>query len=108
MIGDRLEDVRNRTLAKRTPRSSLGSRAGALLARQSQVLENDEAMDVSLAEQRRRIETDPSIVAPSWAVYAVKLDEIEFWQANEERRHIRLRYRRLKDGLGWAQKRLWP
>ena len=86
----------------------IGSRAGALLARQSQLLDNDEALETGLAEQRRRIEADPSIVAPAWAVYAVKPEEIEFWQADEERRHIRLRYRRMTDSVSWVRERLWP
>ncbi|MEG3084404.1 pyridoxal 5'-phosphate synthase [Sphingomonas sp. PB2P12] len=86
----------------------IGSRAGALLARQSEVLDDDGTLDVGLAEQRRRIETNPSIVAESWAVYAVRPDEIEFWQANEERRHIRLRYRRINDSEDWEKERLWP
>jgi len=86
----------------------IGSRAGALLARQSQVLDDDEALEVGLAEQRRRIEANTTIVSPAWAVYAVKPQEIEFWQADEERRHIRLRYRRITDSVGWVRERLWP
>jgi pyridoxamine 5'-phosphate oxidase len=86
----------------------IGSRVGALLERQSQVLDDDEALEAGLAEQRRRIEADPSIVAPTWAVYAVKPEEIEFWQADEERKHIRLRYRRMTDSVSWVRERLWP
>lgn len=85
----------------------IGSRAGALLARQSDVLVSDAALDAGLAEQRRRIQTDPSIVSPTWAVYAVKPDEVEFWQADEERKHTRLQYR-LEDHGGWTHERLWP
>ena len=85
----------------------IGSRAGALLARQSDVLVSDAALDAGLAEQRRRIEADPSTVSPTWAVYVVKPDEVEFWQADEERRHTRLRYRQENQG-GWTRERLWP
>ncbi|MCJ2009548.1 pyridoxal 5'-phosphate synthase [Methylobacterium sp. J-092] len=85
----------------------IGSRTGALLARQSDVLVSDAALDAGLAEQRRRIEADPSTVSPTWAVYAVKPNEVEFWQADEERRHTRLRYRRENHG-GWTRERLWP
>jgi len=85
----------------------IGSRAGALLARQSDVLVDDASLDVGLAEQRRRIDADPSIVSPSWAVYALKPDEVEFWQADEERRHTRLRYRLDEHGR-WVRERLWP
>lgn len=85
----------------------IGSRAGALLARQSDVLVTAAALDAGLAEQRRRIEAKPSIVSPTWAVYAVRPDEVEFWQADEERRHTRLRYRQVNHG-DWTRERLWP
>ena len=86
----------------------VGSRASALLARQSDVLEKDDALETELAEQRDRLERDPSLVSPTWAVYAVKPNEIEFWQADEERRHTRLRYRRAAGDKGWMKERLWP
>jgi pyridoxamine 5'-phosphate oxidase len=84
----------------------VGSRAAALLARQSDILSGDDELDRGLEQQRKRIAEDRRIVAPNWAVYAVKPVEIEFWQGNEERRHIRLRYRRHE--AGWARERLWP
>ena len=87
-----------------------GSRAAALLARQSQVMcgndEFDEALDKALERQRARLADDPGIVAPDWAVYALEPTEIEFWQGDEQRRHIRLRYRRHE--AGWVRERLWP
>ena len=86
----------------------LGSRAGALMARQSDVLETEAELDDDLAEQRRRVEADPSLTSPNWAVYALNPETVEFWQAEEERRHIRLQYRRPTDNIGWARKRLWP
>ena len=86
----------------------VGSRAGALLARQSDVLEKEDALEAGLAEQRHRLERDPSLVSPTWAVYAVMPNEIEFWQADEERRHTRLRYRRVTGAQGWIKERLWP
>jgi pyridoxamine 5'-phosphate oxidase len=83
-----------------------GSRAAALLARQSQVLCGTDEFDRALARQRARVAEDPGIVAPDWAVYALEPTEIEFWQGDEQRRHIRLRYRR--HGVGWRRERLWP
>lgn len=85
----------------------VGSRAGALLARQSDILEGEEALDRGLAEQRLRIEGDPTIVSPSWSVYAVKPNEVEFWQADDERRHTRLRYTR-SFREEWHRDQLWP
>lgn len=83
-----------------------GSRAGALLARQSDVLDREEDLEKGLKLQRQRIADDPQLVSANWAVYAVNPTEIEFWQGNEERRHVRLRYRR--DGENWIRERLWP
>jgi len=33
-------------------------------------------------------------------------DEVEFWQGDHQRQHIRLRYRRAD--AGWVTERLWP
>ena len=84
----------------------LGSRAGGLLGRQSDVLESEQALEDALALQLRRLEAEPGLVAPQWAVYAVLPDVVEFWQGNEQRRHVRLRY--VRDGEGWTTERLWP
>jgi pyridoxamine 5'-phosphate oxidase len=32
--------------------------------------------------------------------------EVEFFQGDDRRRHVRLRYRR--DGAGWTRELLWP
>jgi pyridoxamine 5'-phosphate oxidase len=83
-----------------------GSRAGALLGRQSDVLASDQELEDGLAEQLERLKEDPQLVSPRWAVYAVLPDTIEFWQGHEERRHVRLRYQR--NGSAWTTERLWP
>ncbi|TCR91951.1 pyridoxal 5'-phosphate synthase [Rhizobium sp. BK376] len=83
-----------------------GSRAAALLNRQSDVLSSDADLDAGLAEQRLRLADQPDLIAPNWAVFVVMPHEVEFWQGNEEGRHQRLRYRR--DRGGWIQERLWP
>jgi pyridoxamine 5'-phosphate oxidase len=33
-----------------------------------------------------------------WTVYTLRADEVEFWQADPDRRHLRLRYDRSSDG----------
>ena len=83
-----------------------GSRAGALMGRQSDVLESEQALEDALAVQSRRLEAAPGLVAPQWAVYAVRPDVVEFWQGHEQRRHVRLRY--VRGAAGWATERLWP
>lgn len=83
-----------------------GSRAGALTDRQSDVLDDPGQLDRAVAEQRERIAQDPGLVAPSWTVYAVEPRQVEFWQADIDRRHTRLRYTRTAQG--WVRERLWP
>ncbi|WP_445149206.1 pyridoxine/pyridoxamine 5'-phosphate oxidase [Baekduia sp. Peel2402] len=75
------------------------ARAEALLARQSQ----------PLVGELPELEVPPAdLVAEHWTVYEVVADEVEFWQADAERRHVRLRYLREADGAGWTTERLWP
>lgn len=83
----------------------IGSRAAALLARQSDVLlfSNDPAQT---AQARQRITDHPGLIAQNWAVFCVVQRDVEFFQGDAERRHQRLLYRRV--GLDWVRERLWP
>ena len=83
-----------------------GSRAGALLGRQSDVLASDWEFEDGLAKQLKRLEENPQLISPQWVVYAVRPGTIEFWQGHEQRRHMRLRYRR--NATAWTTERLWP
>ncbi|MEN3540348.1 pyridoxal 5'-phosphate synthase [Microbispora sp. ZYX-F-249] len=85
---------------------SPGARADALTGRQSQVLDEPSDLEAALRAAHARIEADPAVVAPDWTVYGVRADDVEFWQADRDRRHIRLRYTRA-DGA-WTRHRLWP
>ncbi|MDE1995804.1 MAG: pyridoxal 5'-phosphate synthase [Rhizobiaceae bacterium] len=85
---------------------SAGARAVALLSRQSDPLLSESELDDGLRRQRQRLAADPDLVAPNWAVFVVMPHEVEFWQGDTERRHMRLRYRR--DRTGWIKERLWP
>ncbi|MGG4604196.1 pyridoxal 5'-phosphate synthase [Paenalcaligenes sp. Me131] len=87
----------------------VGSRAGALLGRQSDVLLNEQELINGLAQQRQRVEHDPTLANPDWVVYRVEAHEVEFWQGDTERNHVRLRYRRTEStNTGWIKERLWP
>jgi pyridoxamine 5'-phosphate oxidase len=77
-----------------------------MLARQSDPLESAQDLDMALAQQLRRLEEAPDLVAANWALFIVRPHAVEFWQGDEDRRHGRLRY--LRDGDGWLQERLWP
>lgn len=42
---------------------------------------------------------------PDWQSYAVRAQTVEFWQADPDRRHLRVRYTR---SAGWTRDLLWP
>ena len=94
---------------ERSARDFLGrspdARAEALLGRQSQVLDDPAKAEILLRESRDRLAAQPDLVAADWTLYAVAARDVEFWQADEQRRHTRLRYRRT--GQGWTRERLW-
>ncbi len=52
-------------------------------------------------------ERDPATAAPGHTRYAVLAEEVEFWQGDQHRRHVRLAYRRQDDG-GWHHGLRWP
>lgn len=83
-----------------------GAKAAALIARQSEVLGSPQELEDAFARQCRRLQEEPDLVAPSWALFIVMPHEVEFWQGDSERRHRRLRYKREK--TGWIREQLWP
>ena len=82
------------------------SRAESLTGRQSEVLADPAEMEVALQEARARIAAARDLVATDWTLYALTADQVEFWQADEQRRHTRLLYKRV--GPAWTRFRLWP
>jgi pyridoxamine 5'-phosphate oxidase len=86
----------------RTP----ASRAEALAGRQSQPLADPAELDEALGRAQAELAANPGLVAPAWTLYALTADDVEFWQADHERRHIRLQYRRAADA--WSRRLLWP
>lgn len=83
-----------------------GSRIASAVGRQSEELEDPADLEDALQDARERLTGEPDAVAADWAVYDLIPDEVEFWQADSERKHLRLRYR-LSRGR-WERKRLWP
>jgi len=82
------------------------SRVEAYIGRQSQVLRDPAELDAAAAEAARWVEENPDVAPETWTRYLIDPDEVEFWQASHDRRHVRLRYRRTEDG--WTSERLWP
>ena len=83
-----------------------GAKAVALVERQSEVLGSRQELENALARQHCRLQGEPDLVAPSWALFIVMPHDVEFWQGDSERRHHRLRYKREK--TGWIREQLWP
>jgi pyridoxamine 5'-phosphate oxidase len=82
------------------------SRAESLIGNQSSVLADPAELDGALDDARARVAEDPSLVPEHWTLYHLIPDEVEFWQADRARRHVRLRYK-LRDQR-WARELLWP
>jgi pyridoxamine 5'-phosphate oxidase len=85
---------------------SEGSRIAALVGRQSAVLADPAALAREMETARRRLADDAQLVATDHTVYILTPAQVEFWQGDHQRQHIRLRYRR--SGAGWVTERLWP
>ncbi|MFI6562816.1 pyridoxal 5'-phosphate synthase [Streptomyces sp. NPDC050534] len=85
---------------------STGALAAALTGRQSEVLGSlEELAQMSQAawDQARR---EPDAPVPTWTLYRLDPDTVEFFQGDERRRHVRLNYRRSHEG--WERELLWP
>ncbi|MFF2330672.1 MULTISPECIES: pyridoxal 5'-phosphate synthase [unclassified Streptomyces] len=84
------------------------ARAEVLLGRQSDRLADAEERDRAFRAALARIQSDPALVSPEWTLYTLVPAEIEFWQADKNRLHARLRYERPDRGSSWERHMLWP
>jgi pyridoxamine 5'-phosphate oxidase len=82
------------------------SRAAALTGRQSELLDDPADLDAAFRQSQAAVDANPVLVAPGWTLYQLTADTVEFWQADHQRRHIRLRYQRTAGA--WASHLLWP
>ncbi|MFD7513895.1 pyridoxal 5'-phosphate synthase [Streptomyces niveus] len=85
---------------------STGALAAALTGRQSEVLGSAEELARASGAAWERARAEPDAPVPTWTAYVLVADEVEFFQGDAQRRHVRLRYRRT-DG-GWRRELLWP
>jgi pyridoxamine 5'-phosphate oxidase len=83
-----------------------GSRIAGLVGRQSAVLEDPRKLALEIEAASHRLAEDPFAIAEDHAVYVLTPAEVEFWQGDRQRQHIRLRYRR--SAHDWITERLWP
>ena len=85
-----------------------GSRLGALVSHQSEILPNRRPLEEKLAELERQYAATDDVPTPEWwGGYAVEPSTLEFWQGRDNRLHDRLLYRRADTG-GWRLERLSP
>lgn len=84
----------------------LGARAVTLAGTQSAPLASPEECAVAVRAALGCLEAMPEVVSPAWTLYAVVADEVEFWQAHEDRQHTRVKYRHHDDR--WTHQMLWP
>jgi pyridoxamine 5'-phosphate oxidase len=85
-----------------------GSRLGAWVSRQSEVLPGRQTLEIRLKDLEARYADSDQIPLPEyWGGYCIRPEVIEFWQGRPNRLHDRLQYRK-KDENNWAIERLSP
>lgn len=84
-----------------------GSKLGAIVSEQSQVVASREILEKRLAELEKSYEGKEVERPENWGGYIVKPISIEFWQGRPNRLHDRIRYTLQKD-LNWKIERLQP
>jgi len=100
---ERVDEAVSRAYFASRPR---GSQLGAVVSRQSEVIENRDVLERRLADTRRTWQ-DRDIPKPdNWGGYRVVPERIEFWQGRENRLHDRIRFV-VTDGH-WRRERLSP
>jgi pyridoxamine 5'-phosphate oxidase len=85
---------------------STGALAAALTGHQSDVLGSQEELAAASQAAWEQAQAEPDAPVPTWTRYILEPYEVEFFQGDERRRHVRLRYRR--EERGWATELLWP
>lgn len=84
-----------------------GSRLGAWVSPQSEVIDGRGVLEARLASLQQRYDGATDIARPeNWGGYRVAPSTIEFWQGRQNRLHDRLRYSRT--AVGWQIERLAP
>jgi pyridoxamine 5'-phosphate oxidase len=85
---------------------STGALAAALTGRQSEVLGSVEELARASEAAWERARQEPAAESPTWTLYRLRPDAVEFFQGEERRRHVRLSYRWAAGT--WVRELLWP
>jgi pyridoxamine 5'-phosphate oxidase len=85
---------------------STGALAAALTGRQSRELGSLEELARASEAAWDRAAREPDTPVASWTLYRLRPEEVEFFQGEPRRRHVRLVYRRTDQG--WSRGLRWP
>ncbi len=84
----------------------IGSQIGAIVSKQSQIIENREVLEKKFNEINKYYSKIKPKKPDNWGGYIVKPDLFEFWQGRKNRLHDRLVF--VHNGKIWNSKRLSP
>ncbi len=84
----------------------LDARAVALASRESQPAASEAEINKAVVAARSRLADDPTLTSGTWSLWSVRAGTVEFWQADRNRQHVRVRYDHGPDG--WSRALLWP
>ncbi|MBM1107859.1 pyridoxamine 5'-phosphate oxidase [Aurantibacter crassamenti] len=85
-----------------------GSKLGAIVSNQSQVIPSREFLEEKLKELEKEVSGTAINRPENWGGYIVKPVSMEFWQGRPNRLHDRIRYTLLEDNFDWKIERLAP
>ncbi|MFD8388477.1 pyridoxal 5'-phosphate synthase [Streptomyces sp. NPDC059680] len=85
---------------------STGALAAALTGRQSEELSSLEELRLASQAAWERARENPTEPSPTWTLYRLRPETVEFFQGDADRRHVRLEYRSTE--FGWSKALLWP
>ncbi|OIK24304.1 pyridoxine/pyridoxamine 5'-phosphate oxidase [Streptomyces malaysiense] len=85
---------------------STGALAAALTGHQSEELGSADELRRASAAAWTEARENPALPAPTWTLYRLRPDTVEFFQGAADRAHVRLEYR--STGFGWSRGLLWP
>ena len=83
-----------------------GAQIGAVASRQSQPIENREALEALVSDTERAFDGRDVERPEQWGGFRISLEVMEFWQGRPNRVHDRLCFARVGDG--WSRERLQP
>lgn len=81
------------------------ARAIALLGKQSSILNKQSEFEEAINNEIKKVKQNPNIIYPCWTLYRVCPIEVEFWQADENRKHTRVKY--MLEEEKWKKNLLW-